>query len=423
VSSDVGDTTTTAVARAAALCDLSRWADAIPLLGQVLASDPSNAYAWGLLAQAQLGADDSAAALHAADVAASCQPRSEWPHRLRSLALRGLGRRAESVAAAREAVRVEPQAWQAHAHLARTLAPDRKARKEAKQAAVRALTLAPEQAETHIAFGTVNLAGGHRRAAQAAFERALAIDPQNRVAHNELSRVWLRQSSFLRAGKLAAAADGFATAVRADPSSQLSRRNLDLTLRVFLSRLSYVLFVLVVVVNAGTRGTAQSAGNSAVPVGLLIVPAAFAWYFVHRLSPELRRHLKRTLMTPGVRGGVAFEVVSLLALAVGAALPAGPRLALVFVAGGGAIVARVLLGSEVDRASRAARGLPEQPAFSTGLLWAIAVSFLLAALLLLVSVDAGAGLPGAAVAAGLIGCSLLMFRAIWRRRSRTARHA
>lgn len=423
MSSDVGDTTAVAVTRAAALCDMSRWADAIPLLGQILASDPSNFLAWGLLAQAQLGVGDPAAALHAADLAASCDPTSEWPHRLRSLALRGLGRRPESISAAREAVRVEPHAWPAHAHLARTLAPDRKCRTEARQAADRALMLAPEQAETHIAFGTVELAGGHRRAAQAAFQRALAIDPQNQVAHNELSRVWLRQSSFLRAGKLAAAADGFATAVRANPSAQTSRRNLDLTLRVFLSRVSYVIFVIVFLMSRGAGGTTTSPTNPAVPAGLLIVPSVFAWYFVHRLSPPLRQELKRTLMTRGVRGGVAFEVTALLALAVGTVLPSGPRLTLIFVAAGSAITARVLLRAEVDRASRAARGLPKQPAFSTGLLWVVAVSFLLAALLLLAAVNAGAGLPGAAVAAALVVCSALMFRAIWRRRSRTARHA
>src|SRR5207302_1034027 len=106
-----------------------------------------------------------------------------------------------------------------------------------------AVALAPHEADTHLALGGAAAAVGKRADAEAAFQRALSIDPQNTVAHNELARLQLRKSSISRPGALGEAAASFATAVRSDPRADVSRRNFELVIRVFLSRVSYLVFL------------------------------------------------------------------------------------------------------------------------------------------------------------------------------------
>lgn len=86
----------------------------------------------------------------------------------------------------------------------------------ARQASLRAVTLAPEQPGSHLVFGMVAAAAGQRPEAETAFRRALELDPQNTAAHNELARLHLKQSSVTNPSGLAAAATGFAELARRD---------------------------------------------------------------------------------------------------------------------------------------------------------------------------------------------------------------
>ena len=85
------DSTTALLARIAVLADLGRWRDALPLLHEALALDPSNPAALGQLARARLGTDDHRGALEAADQLVAVRPDGDWGHRLRSIALHGRG--------------------------------------------------------------------------------------------------------------------------------------------------------------------------------------------------------------------------------------------------------------------------------------------------------------------------------------------
>jgi tetratricopeptide (TPR) repeat protein len=340
--------------RATALCELNRFADAITALSRILASDPNNAHAWCLMAQAQLGEGDSNNALEAAKEAVSNAPRQEWPYRLASVALGGLGRHGEATQAAREAVALDPNAWQTHAQLAHAASHAGAGAgelREAELAASRTVALAPHQAGAHIAAGAVAAALGRRSDAAGAFRRALEIDPQNSAAHHELARLHLRKNRLraAEAGRLADAASGFATAVRTDPRSAPSRRNLDGVLRVFLARTAYFIFLDAFLVARSSAHSTQSLGRL-LPIALLLLPVAFALRFILRLSPTLRPYLLRLVLAPGIRLAAGAEALAVAAMLAGGFVAQPSRPGVAGAAGVAALAGRVILYRERKRA-------------------------------------------------------------------------
>jgi tetratricopeptide (TPR) repeat protein len=184
--------------RAGTLCELCRYAEAQAVLSEVISLEPRNADAWSLMARAQLGQDQPLAALHAARAAISIAPAHDWPVRLESAALGGLGRHDEAAEAAATAVRLAPHDWRAQVQLAEALTPIKQRLDEAGAAAHRALELAPHESRPHIAAGLVAEANGRRGDAAKAFVRALAIDPHDGAAHANLERVRRGKANRLR---------------------------------------------------------------------------------------------------------------------------------------------------------------------------------------------------------------------------------
>jgi Flp pilus assembly protein TadD len=276
--------------RVSALCDLRRFDEASARLAAIVAANPQSPQAWCLKSRVAIGTGEYDAALHAAKTAISLGPDAEWPHRLASIALARAGQRPEAAWHAREAVRVAPHEWRAFTNLARMLAPAAADRAQAREAAQRALELAPHEVEAHMASGAVALADGRRADAEAAFRAALAIDPQCSAAHNELARLQLPRTRFGDPGGLAQAASGFASAVRADPRAEISRRNLDLVLRAFLARVAYFVFLAAFVVAEVTSGSSPATVRTLAAVAV-VVPALFVARFLSRLPPILREHL------------------------------------------------------------------------------------------------------------------------------------
>jgi tetratricopeptide (TPR) repeat protein len=342
--------------RARALCDLARFDDAAQLLQRVVAADPQNARAWCLLAQAYLGGREDGDALRAAETALSLSPEDEWAHRLHSIALGKLGRREESVAAARSAARVAPHSWHAFVQLAQALVGDKSAHDEALAAAEQAVALAPHEAAPHIVLGLAARACKRYEDAEAAFRAALAIDPQNSAAHNELARLRLRRTKLAGATALAEAAGGFTDAVRANPRADVSRRNLDLVVRVFLARVSYLIFLDAYLAGRGLAGSGSMAARLA-PVILLAVPAQFAWRFVRRLTPDLRRHVHRVLLSRALLIPAVLQAVAIALLLVAVVAPRDARSFAAGAAAAAAAVARVYLFVYARRRSRVRPGL------------------------------------------------------------------
>jgi tetratricopeptide (TPR) repeat protein len=315
--------------RAGVLIELGRYDDAALRAGSILGVDPSNVRAACLLAQAEIGRRRFDDALRAAKGAAVEDPSAEWPQRLASLALMHLGKANESIAHAREAVRLAPHEYRAHMQLAQALTA--RSLRDARAAAVRALELAPHAADAHFVVGRVAAAGGRRDEAKRAFARALALDPDHSPAHNELARLRLRRF------RLADAAIGFSTALRADPQSEVSRQNLELVVRAFLTFTAAFVY-LGAFIGFGTASRDVSTAGRIAPLAVLIIPSLLAVRFTIRLPRSLRRYLRdRIQYEPAMRDPALLSFIAVVALIAEALASQGTR----FVLGAAALLAAI----------------------------------------------------------------------------------
>ena len=325
------------VAHATALSDLRRFDEAVALLRQTIAIEPENAKAYCQLSRALLGiGGHDAEALAAARSAIAIQPENEWPYRLGSLALSASGQHGDAIAMARTAIRLAPDQPYAHTALARALARSGTHLDEAQAAVTRAIALSPHDIECHMALGAVAMADSRYDDATTAFHQVLALDPDNSAALNELARVQLNQRRFDAGSALAAAAGGFADAVRIDPRAQVSRRNLDLVLHLFLTRLAYVIFLIAWF----GRVAGDSSTLNALPALLLVVPGWFAVRFWLKLNPQLRGHLLTVARQPTIAVAAILDGAAIVCLVIGALASAGSPLSVAAVL---ALAARLML--------------------------------------------------------------------------------
>jgi Flp pilus assembly protein TadD len=409
---------TVALQRANALCELRRFAEAAALLHQTIASHPENAEAWSLLAAAELGTGNNEACLQAAETAISLDPESEWPHRLASAALRRMGRIGESIHQAREAIRIDSNSWPAFIELARSLMHNKTDLKEAREAAARALALAPDRAAPHLAAGVVAAASKDRTGAEACFRNALSIDPENTAAHNELARMQTKRQTRINPTGLANAATGYATSIRIDPQADQGRHKLEVVLRMFLAKTSYLILLDAYII---ARLTANSSTATArlLPVIFLAVPAAYATRFVTRLDTSLRAHLVRLLTRErNIRLAAGLDTIAIACLLASALAPQSARAALAGAAALSTLIARLILWSQIQHSSRAARGLPASPTLSTTTFALIATALILAAILMVYATTTAHAGTGGIVFAVLcaIGSGAILYR-IRRRQS------
>ncbi|WP_176728573.1 tetratricopeptide repeat protein [Planobispora rosea] len=129
------------------------------------------------MAAARLGRGEPEAALEAARRAVELDPRAgagaEWGYRLASLAFERLGRDAEAVAAAEEAVRLAPGSWSARLRLGAALRRIPGRWKESRVQAARAARYAPEEPDPHVLVGDLSLLRGDYAQARTAYRHAL----------------------------------------------------------------------------------------------------------------------------------------------------------------------------------------------------------------------------------------------------------
>ena len=241
--------------------------------------------------------------------------KNDWPHRLASLALAALGREREAVAIAREAVRPSPNSALCHVSFAQLLAKSGSNLGEARTAAERAVTLAPNDAGSHIAVGVVAAADDRTQEATAAFHRALALEPDSSLAHNELARLRFKRRRLGNAHDLAQAAGGFANALRADPRAGVSRRNFNLVLHVFIARIACGI-MMITYLAAFAFGGGDATSVRLFPALLLVFPAFFAFRFVFKLAPTLHGQLMRLLRNPFIAVTVTCDAIAVSSLVV-----------------------------------------------------------------------------------------------------------
>lgn len=303
-----------ALERAQALLDVDRPAAAADQLARHLAGSPQDAYALCLLAQARLALDDPTGALEVADRAVASAPDWEWPHRIASIALRRQGRGTESVRAARECVRLEPDLWQTHVQLARALCVQPPASEppatrlgrpnpaelprgvEAWNAAAEAVRLDPLEPRTHAALGTVALAGGHLDTAERAFRTVLSLRPGDADALIDLGLVGERR------GQLTSAAQGFAAAAAADPHEPAAAHNVLVIGWKLSRRLVLLLFGLSLLATGlggdPDTGAGRVPSSVGVPVVLVTLGALAAVVLVtlRRLPGPVRSVLRQAAL-------------------------------------------------------------------------------------------------------------------------------
>jgi tetratricopeptide (TPR) repeat protein len=347
--------TTVALERLDLLCELERWAEAAALSGRLLSTEPDDDTVWCVLARCRLGLGQPEAALDAAWRATALAPESEWPYRLASFASSQLGRHDDAVHAAREAVRLEPGLWQTHARLAGAAGQHPRGAQEAVRAADQALALAPDEPQAQLIYGSVAAGQGRHQQAERAFRSVLELDPQNAGAHHLLASVHLRRLTGGPAA-LADAATGFATALSTDPTAEISRQSLEQTLRLFLGRTAYFLFIASYLgLLFADRSTPAA---RAVPVLLVMLPILFVAGFVNRLSPALRRFLQRLLARPRLTVAAGLEVCCVVLVTAGAFASQPVHAGLAIAAPVTALVARLIVYLAGPRSGRCVGGSP-----------------------------------------------------------------
>jgi tetratricopeptide (TPR) repeat protein len=335
-----------ALHRAEGLIEVRRYEQAASAASQAVAMDPNRSWGWCVLAQAQLGLGDNGGAADSARRAAAISPDNPTAHQLASVALGKLGRHGEAVRSAREAVRIAPDSWRALTRLAHALVPTALHPvylTEAREIAGRARDLAPLEPFTHLTVGTVESAANNRDEAIQAYTRVLELDPQNAVAYNELARLHLRQSGGgFAPNHLARAINRFANAVQSAPEESVARHNVDVVVGIFLARACYLIFLAAWASTFVDHSGAAVA--RAVPVAVLLIPAVFAGIFVARLTPSLRRYLRRALVHPPHRlVATTAESCAVVLILATALTPKSDRPLFAVCAAGFALLARIVL--------------------------------------------------------------------------------
>jgi len=224
--------------QAAALCAGKRHAEAIRSLRSILTDDPHDLEVLARLGDAQLADHDSDAALVTATTAIELDPERDLPHRQASIASSRRGLHRQAIAHAEQAIHLAPTEAAAFVVLARALLRAKTDLPGARRAAIQAMVLAPEHAESYLVFGMVSAAEREDAAAEAALHRALTLDPGNVSARNQLDRLTLRRAAEAHPTPRAGPVKDSATAVGPDTATGVSRRHLDSMARVLRSVIS-----------------------------------------------------------------------------------------------------------------------------------------------------------------------------------------
>lgn len=157
-----------------------------------LSPSPDGPREWCVTAVTLLGHDQPEAALDAARKAVDLDPGTDWGYRLASLSFERLGRDAEAVAAAEEAVRLAPGSWAARLRLGAALRRVPGRWRESWAQAARAVRYAPEEPDAHVLVGDLALLRGEHKRAETAYRNALRRLEDHPGARINLGLTFLR---------------------------------------------------------------------------------------------------------------------------------------------------------------------------------------------------------------------------------------
>jgi Flp pilus assembly protein TadD len=207
--------------RARVLLELGRPLDALAEVRRVLAINPSDPEGLEIEGLCHLRRGDHDAALAVLGRAIAEAPENAHAHYLRGFALREVGRPADAELPLTTALRLVPDEPVYLRALAELYA-DLKRHTEALTLARRATEVAPDRAANHVTYGFVASAAGDKQLARVEYERAVALDPADAAAWNNLGCL------DLEAGRPLRARARFREALRLDPRGERAQRNLAL---------------------------------------------------------------------------------------------------------------------------------------------------------------------------------------------------
>lgn len=206
-----------------ALVSAQRWEAALRSLTPALAADPDDPRLLALLVRTLRSLGRRQEALDAARRLLTAAPEDPYSFRLATLVLVDVGWVDEAIGLATRAVALDPHNAANHLALSRAWAQSRRPGAVAHQlaAAREAVLLDPNSADAQIQIGAALAADADVEGARAAYRAALRLDPGNPAALNNLAVL------DLQSGDAASAARGLAAALAADPQGVVARRNLD----------------------------------------------------------------------------------------------------------------------------------------------------------------------------------------------------
>ncbi|NYG59126.1 Flp pilus assembly protein TadD [Nocardioides daedukensis] len=224
--------------RAEHLLDLRRHDEAANLARQALAEDPGSGQALHVLGRAFHGMGDHVEAEQVLRAALASRPAHAGTALSLSEVLAAQNRPGEAASIAREVVAHEPHWWVAHYQLsAALLRGPRAMRRESLPVARQVVEMAPNNAAAHNILGLSLERNGKRRAARAAYAKALELDPNHANSLNNLAS--MNMSLF----SLGRGSDQLRRALALDPSDPIFQRNLSLLMVRMCGRLFLALLV------------------------------------------------------------------------------------------------------------------------------------------------------------------------------------
>jgi Flp pilus assembly protein TadD len=231
-----------ALAHAEQLLDLRRDAEAEQRFRDVLASDPQSVRALLGLGRALNRQDRHGEAEQAVRSALALDPEHAGGYQVLVDILCDRRDGPAAVVAAETALALAPHDFTSHYQHARALLSQRRPRvRDAYEAALRAVDLAPHSPDAHNLVGLCLDSLGYHDQAQAAFRNALAIDPLHTLAQNNLAATEMDR------GRLGRAAGMLRSAVGNDPQEKRLHENLDAVLLLLGRRVLWSLFGAAVV--------------------------------------------------------------------------------------------------------------------------------------------------------------------------------
>lgn len=315
--------------RAALLKDSGRSGPALALLAPYLAQNPDDLSALRLAGWCHFDLGELDPALGCASRLAALAPEQPAAHLLLAVVQ---GRRQNIVASSQAidtAIRLAPQSSEPYRIAAALDLQGHRTSARTEQLARRAVSLAPHDAIAHRVLGSTLIELRRYDEATVELGQAAALNPGDSAVRSELARIDIAK------GRSARAALGFAAAVRADPTDEVARHNLQAATWNAFRIAHLILWISFLVLGRFTvLSDSTSTSQLAHVVGPLAVLVTLgAWAFQLRSGPSGFAVLLSAARSDRLLGvAMLSHALCLVLLLAAALLPtwlAGPLLTLV----------------------------------------------------------------------------------------------